>query len=49
MLLVFLFDRSSGHCAFADDALLAHKMNGSGGEKQLFQRDTVWDDKFQKW
>lgn len=46
--LVFLFDQSSGHCAFANDALLAHKMNVSDGGKQPFQRDTVWDGKPQK-
>ena len=46
--LVFLFDQSSGHCAFADNALLAHRMNVSDGGKQPFQRDTVWDGKPQK-
>ena len=34
--VVFLFDHSSGHCAYAEDALLAHKMNVSDGGKQPF-------------
>ena len=46
--LMFLFDQSSGHCAFADNALVAHKMNVSDGGKQPFLRDTVWDGKPQK-
>ena len=46
--IVFLFDQSSGHCAYADDALHAHKMNVSDGGKQPFQRDTVWDGRPQK-
>ena len=46
--LVFLFDQSSGHCAYANDALLAHKINVSDGGKQPFMRDTVWDGKPQK-
>ena len=46
--LVFLFDQSSGHCAYAEDALNAHKMNLSDGGKQLFLRETVWDGKLQK-
>ena len=46
--LVVLFDQSSGHCAYANDALMAHKMNVSDGGKQPFMRDTVWDGKTQK-
>jgi len=46
--LVFLFDQSSGHCAYAEDALLAHKMNVSDGGKQPFLRDTVWDGEVKK-
>lgn len=46
--LVFLFDQSSGHCAYSDDALIAHKMNISDGGKQPFMRDTIWDGKPQK-
>jgi len=41
--LVFLFDQSSGHCAYADNALIAHKMNVSDGGKQPFLRDTFWE------
>ena len=29
--IVFLFDQSSGHCAFSNDALITHKMNVSDG------------------
>lgn len=43
--LVFLFDQSSGHCAYTDNALIAHKMNVSDGGKQPFLRDTMWDSK----
>ena len=46
--IVFLFDQSSGHCAYANDALIAHKMNVSDGERQPFLRDTVGDGKPQK-
>jgi len=46
--LAFLFDQSSGHCAYADDALIAHKMYVSDGGKQPFLRDTIWDGKTQK-
>ena len=46
--LVFLFDQSSGHCAYADDALIAHKMNVSNGGKQPFMRETYWDGEPQK-
>ena len=41
--LLFLFDQSSGHCAYADDALIASKMNVSDVGKQLFMRSTRWD------
>ena len=33
--LVFFFDQSSGHCACAEDALIAHKMNLYDGGKHL--------------
>ena len=46
--LVFLFDHSSGHCAYAEDALLAHKMNVSDGGKQPFLHDTKWDGRLQR-
>ena len=45
---MFLIDQSSGHCAYANDALVAHRMNVSDGRKQPFLRDTVWDGKPQK-
>ena len=43
-----MFDQSSGHCAFSNDALIAHKMNVSDGGKQPFLRDTMWNGKLQK-
>ena len=48
--IMFLFYQSSGHCAYADNALVAHKMNVSDidGGKQPFLRDTVWGGKPQK-
>ena len=46
--IVFLFDQSSGHCAFANDAFIAHKMDVSDGGKQPYLRDTMWDGKPQK-
>ena len=46
--IVFLFDQSSGHCAYAEDALIAHIMNVSDGGKQPFLRDTIWDGRPQK-
>ena len=46
--LVFLFDQSSGHCAYSNDALIAHKMNVNDGGKQPFLRDTMWNGKPQK-
>ena len=46
--IVFLFDQSSGHCVYAEDALIAHKMNVSDGGKQPFLRDTIWDGRPQK-
>ena len=39
---VFQFDNSTGHNAYADDALLAHKMGFYPGGKQPRMRDTVW-------
>ncbi|KAH8792250.1 hypothetical protein DL96DRAFT_431245 [Flagelloscypha sp. PMI_526] len=38
---VFIFDCSSAHEAFADDALIAHKMNRSPGGAQPKMHDTV--------
>ena len=33
--LMFLFYQNSGQCAYADNALVAHKMNVLDGGKQL--------------
>ena len=41
--LVFIFDQSSGHTAYPEDALNAHRMNVSDGGKQPKRRDTVWN------
>src|ERR1700722_487369 len=38
---VFIFDCSSAHEAYADDALMAHKMNRGPGGKQPKMHDTV--------
>jgi len=46
--IVFLFDHSSGHCAYAEDALLADKMNVNDGGKQPFLRDRMWDGRLQR-
>ena len=45
---MFLYDHSSGHCAYAEDALIAHKMKVSDGGKQPFLRDTIWDGRSKK-
>ena len=34
-IIVFLFDQSSGHCAYASDALIAHKMKILDGETTI--------------
>ena len=34
--IIFLFDQSSGHCAYASDALIVHKMTFQMGENNLF-------------
>ena len=46
--ITFLLDQSSGHCAFSNDALIAHEMNVSDKGKQPFLQDTKWDVKPQK-
>ena len=43
-----MFDHSSCHGAYADDALIASRMNAKPGGKQPLLRDTVWDGKVQK-
>ena len=45
---VWLFDQSSGHCAFREDALNINKMNVSAGGAQSRMRDTVWDGRIQR-
>ena len=46
--VVWIFDHSSCHRAFADDALNAYKMNARPGGKQPLMRDTVWQGRVQK-
>ena len=38
---VFIFNHSSAHEAFADDALMAHKMNKSPGSRQSKMHNTI--------
>ena len=40
---IWCFDHSCGHTAFADDALIASKVNKGPGGKQPKMRDTVWN------
>ena len=46
--LVFVFDQSSCHKAFAEDALNASRMNMRPGGKQPCMRDTVWAGRVQR-
>ena len=46
--VIWIFDHSSCHGAYADDALLANRMNAKPGGKQAKLRDTVWDGKIQR-
>ena len=46
--LIWLFDNSSCHNAYADDALNASLINAKPGGKQLCMRDTVWNGKVQR-
>ena len=41
--LVFLFDQSSGHTAFASEALNVNHMNVNPGGAQQPLWDTIWD------
>ena len=41
--LLFLFDQSSGHTAYDDDALIVSRMNVKPGGSQPKMRDTVYD------
>ena len=45
---VWVFDQSSGHCAFREDALNVSRMNVGSGGAQPRMRDTIWDGKLQK-
>ena len=40
---IWCLDHSCGHTAFAEDALIANKMNKGPGGKQPKMRDTVWN------
>ena len=46
--LIWIFDNSSCHNAYADDALNASLMNAKPGGKQPRMRDTVWNGKAQR-
>ena len=46
--LVWLFDQSSGHCAFTKDALNVKQMNVRPGGVQPKMRDTTWRGEVQK-
>jgi len=45
--LIWLFDNSSCHNAYAADALNATVMNAKPGGKQPRMRDTIWNEKVQ--
>ena len=45
---LFIFDNSTGHNAYATDALLARNMNSNPGGKQPCMRNTVWRGKVQR-
>ena len=40
---VWLFDQSSGHCAYKEDSLNVRRMNVNPGGAQPRMRDTIWD------
>ena len=46
--VLWFFDHSSGHTAFAEDALNASRMNVKPGGKQPIMHDTVYNGKSQK-
>ena len=46
--VIWLFDHSSGHTAFAEDSLNASRMNVKPGGKQPVMHDTVYNGKLQK-
>ena len=45
--VTFILDQSSGHTAYPEDALNAHRMNVSDGGKQPKRRDTIWNGQVQ--
>ena len=45
---IWIFDHSSCHGAYADDALLANRMNAKPGGKPAKLRDRVWEGKVQR-
>ena len=45
---VWLFNPSSGHCAFKEDALNVNRMNVNVGGAQPRMRDTMWDGRAQR-
>ena len=46
--LVFLFDQSSGHTAYAEDSLNANRMNVNPGGSQPKMHNTTWNGSEQK-
>ena len=46
--IIWLFDQSSYHKAYAPDALNANKMNVNPGGVQPLMRDTVWAGRVQR-
>ena len=46
--IIWIFDNSSCHNAYADNALIAAHMNANPGGKQHCLRDTVWQGRVQK-
>ena len=45
---VWMFDLSSGHCAFKEDSLNVRRMNVNPGGAQPRMRDTEWDGQPQR-
>lgn len=46
--VIFIFDQSSCHCAFAEDALNVNRMNVRPGGMQPAMHDTMWSGRVQK-
>lgn len=45
IMVTFIFNHSSCHCAFSDDTLNAHVMNVRPGGAQPAMQDTMWAEK----